>query len=68
MQISPIDNLPGYTSKAELPVALLKALKMKLKRGPIVRQINQLMGTGYETFETLTNPQIQLKSSVQVIF
>ena len=42
MQVSPLDDLPSYTSKAEAGVTLLKAVRKKLISSPSVRQVNQL--------------------------
>ena len=43
MQVPPLDDLPLYTSKAEVGVTLLKAVQQKLVISPRVRQVNQLV-------------------------
>ena len=45
MQVSPLDDLPLYTSKAEAGVTLLKAVRKQLISSPRVRQVNQLLET-----------------------
>ena len=42
-QVTPLDDLPLYTSKAEAGVTLPKAVRKKLMSNPRVRQVNQLV-------------------------
>ena len=45
MQVPALDDLPLDTSKAEVGVNLLKAVRRKLVSSPRVRQVNQLVET-----------------------